>query len=145
MRKLASSLVIIALAVIAMAGCGSNGTNSSLTKTEFVRKGNAICGRWQQAREERYTKISQKASSLTKKAQQEKALLYLLSPYETAIAGLTDLPPPAGEERKVEVLIKAMEEAMTDFKHGPILSGKGSPFLKSNKMAEKYGLKECTA
>lgn len=131
--------VIVALI---WAGCGSSGENSP-TKAEFTRQANAICSKWQRARDERYEAVQSKFAPLNRSANKEKAIIFLLSPYKVAINSLGELTPPAEEEEKVEAFVQAMEEAMARVKKEPLAATKKSVFQKPNELIEAYGLKEC--
>jgi hypothetical protein len=138
---------IVGLAVLVAlvaAGCGGGGSDETVTKADFVRQGNAVCGKWQQARTKRFAEVNQKFKPPATQAKREKAILIILAPYEDAIQGLKELEPPAGEEEKVEAMIKAMEEGWNQAKADPgSLISNGVAFNKSNKLFEEYGLKEC--
>jgi len=138
---------IVGLAVLVAlvaAGCGGGGSDETVTKADFVRQGNAICGKWQQARTAAFSELSQKFKPPVTQAKREEAVLFILKPYGESIQGLNELDPPAGEEAKVEAMIKAMEEGFAQAKADPssVISGTVA-FKKSNKLVEEYGLKEC--
>jgi hypothetical protein len=132
---------IAVMATLIWAGCGSG--EDSITKAEFTRRANAVCSKWQRARDERFQAAQSKFGKLTKDASKEKAILYILSPYEEAIEELGEIPPPTGEEEKVERFVKSMEEGLTQTKADPLSAAEKSPFEKPNKLAESYGLEEC--
>jgi hypothetical protein len=132
------------LAILVATGCGSSGSDETVTKTDFVRQGNAICGKWQQARTNAFSAVNTKFKPPITQAKREKAILYVLSPYEDAIEGLKELDPPAGEEAKVEAMIEAMEQGWEQAQADPSsLISSSAAFSKSNKLLEAYGLKEC--
>jgi hypothetical protein len=136
---------IVGLAVLVallVAGCG--GSEETVTKTDFIRQGNAVCGKWQQARGNRFREVNAKFKPPVTQAKREKAILYVIEPYGDAIEGLKELDPPAGEEEKVEAMIKAMEEGLNQAEAnlGSLISS-GAAFSKGNKLAQEYGLKEC--
>jgi len=133
---------LAAVAALLLAGCGGGG--ETVTKTDFVRQGNAVCGKWQQARGNRFRAVNSKFKPPITQAKREKAILFVMEPYGEAIEGLKELDPPAGEEEKVEAIIKAMEEAWNQARAnlGTLISS-GAPFIQSNRLVEEYGLKEC--
>src|SRR3954468_17740058 len=99
---------LIGMAVVATMGlsaCGSSSDTENLTKADFVRKGNTVCGKWQQARGQLFGELNQKFKAPITKEKKEKAAFLLLRPYEEAIEGLAELDPPKGEENKVEAMI----------------------------------------
>jgi hypothetical protein len=136
---------IVGLAILAallVAGCG--GSDETVTKTDFIRQGNAVCGKWQQARGNRFREVNSKFKPPVTQAKREKAILYVVEPYGDAIEGLKELDPPAGEEEKVEAIIKAMEEGLNQAEANPgSLISSNTAFSKSNKLTKEYGLKEC--
>ncbi len=133
--------ILVALLVV---GCGGGGGDETVTKADFVRQGNAVCGKWQQARGDRFREINSKFKPPVTQAKREEAILFVLEPYEDAVDGLRELDPPAGEEEKVEEIIDAMEEAVKQGKANPgTLISSGAPFSKANRLTEEYGLKEC--
>ena len=132
--------ILVALLVV---GCGG-GSDETVTKSDFVRQGNAICGKWQQARGQAFREVNSKFKPPVTQAKREEAILFVLEPYEDAIEGLKELDPPAGEEEEVEAIIDAMEEGFNQAKANPgTLVSSSAPFSKGNKLTEEYGLKEC--
>lgn len=135
---------LAALAILVAVGCGGGGSDETVTKADFVRQGNAICGKWQQARTAAFSEINQKFKPPVTQAKREEAVLFVLKPYEKAIQGLKELDPPAGEEAKVEAMLDAADKAWAQAKADPsALISSGVAFAKSNKLFEAYGLKEC--
>lgn len=139
------SIVGLAVLVAFLAvGCGSGGSGETVTKADFVRQGNAVCGKWQQARGDAFREVNSKFKPPVTQTKREKAILFVLEPYGDAIEGLKELDPPAGEEAKVEAMIDAAEEAFAQAKADPgSLISSGAAFSKSNQLFESYGLKEC--
>lgn len=132
--------ILVALLVV---GCGSGG-GETVTKSDFVRQGNAVCGKWQQARGQAFREVNSKFKPPVTQAKREKAILFVLEPYADAIEGLKELEPPAGEEEKVEAIIDSMEEGYNQAQANPgTLVSSSAPFSKANKLTEEYGLKEC--
>lgn len=139
-RSIVGLAVLVALLV---AGCGG-GSDETVTKSDFVRQGNAVCGKWQQARGDAFREVNSKFKPPVTQAKREKAILFVLEPYGDAIEGLKELDPPAGEEAKVEAMIDAAEEAFERAQADPgSLISSGAAFSKSNQLFEEYGLKEC--
>ena len=138
-------LALLAVILAVGAGCGGSDGGEELTKADFVRKGNAICGKWQQARSDRFREVNSKFKPPVTQAKREKAVLTIVEPYEDAIQGLEELDPPAGEEEKVEAMIDAAEEGWKQGQASPqTLLSSGAVFSKSNQLFKEYGLTECT-
>jgi hypothetical protein len=140
--------LFVGVAVLALGalvtGCG--GGSSALTKQEFVKQGNAICAKGSTKREVAINEMGQqlgiKGRSTT--AQQEKLVTAALPTYEEMTAELAELSPPEGEEKKVEAIISAMEEAAERVGATPSSAlASNAPFEKPDKLASEYGLKNC--
>jgi hypothetical protein len=141
---IASIVGLAVLAVLVAAGCGGSGSDETVTKADFVRQGNAICGKWQQARTAAFSEINQRFKPPVTQAKREKAILFVLKPYGEALEGLKELDPPAGEEEKVEAMLDTVEKGWAQAKADPAsLISSTVAFKKSNKLFEEYGLKEC--
>lgn len=139
-----SILGLAVLVAFLATGCGGGGGGETVTKSDFVRQGNAVCGKWQQARGDAFQEVNSKFKPPVTQAKREKAILFVLEPYEDAIQGLKELDPPAGEEAKVEAMIDSMEEAFNRAKADPgSLISSAAAFNKSNQLVEDYGLTEC--
>jgi len=127
-----------------LAACGSGG-GEELTKADFVRKGNAICGKWQQERAKRVGEVSTRFKPPYTSHEKETAILFLLRPYETTIEELKELSPPSGQEKEVGAMIKAMEKGVGRMHANPTAAVNSiKTFQDSNRKAEANGLKECT-
>lgn len=138
----AAAAVLIAI----VAGCGSGGS-SNLSKAEFTSQAKAICNEWQSQREESVNKaMAQLSHGKVTRADQEKAVFAVLSPYEETIQKLEGLSPPKGEEKQVEAFTAAMNEAVERTKTDPGSALTSTvPFKKANELLTKYGLADCEA
>jgi hypothetical protein len=148
-----------ALAALALvvAGCGSGGdstgsteaSSSSLTKAEFLEKGNAICAKGNEEIEagfEEFSKENNLGKKRPSKAQLEEAIETVLIPkIRKQVEGIAALSPPSGDEAEVEAIVDAAEEALEKGEEDPSsLAGESNgPFVKANKLASKYGLVKC--
>jgi hypothetical protein len=143
--RMAIAVAFIALAASWVAGCGG-GNDETLTKAEYVRQGNAICGKWQQARGDMFQSINQELKPPVTQKKKEDVILQLLAPYGTATEGLAELPLPDGAEKEAEAVVTAMEDGLAQAKANPgTLISSNVPFAKSNELAEDFGLTECRA
>lgn len=137
----------IALLVFGAAGCGDgDSTEEALTKKQFLRQGNAVCYKKEQERNDIIAAEGARLSGGTKNlaAQQEKLVLKILPTYEEATAGLDELGAPEGDEKQVEAIVEAMEEAAEKVKADPGTAvTTGLPFKKANELAQDYGLRSC--
>ena len=137
--------VAVAAALLVITGCGGS-DSESLTKPEYTRKANAVCDQGLQEREEQLKVLLGQAGQNATKAEQEKLVLKLIPTYEKTTSDLAELDAPAGEEKKVETIIEAREEAAERVRSDPGSALVGNvPFVKSNELAEAYGLDSCTS
>jgi len=142
---LGALVAIAGLIALLLAGCGGGEMGESTSKADFIRQGNAICGKWQQARGEALRGVRSKLQPPVTPAKQEKVILVILKPYGEAIEGLDDLEPPAGKEAQVNAMIKALKIAFKEAETDPAaLIHNSTIFKKSNDMVKAYGLSECT-
>jgi hypothetical protein len=137
---------LAAIGVLLAVGCGGSGSEEAQSKADFVREGSAICGKWQQARSTRLQEVPSKLKPPVTQAKKEKALLFILEPYGDVLHGLKELDPPAGEEEKVEAMIKAAGEGYAQGQANPrTLMNDNVAFRKADELFEAYGLNACQA
>lgn len=140
------SMVGVTLALIVLAGCGSGGEDSSLTKDEFVKQGNIICQKAAaKAEEARAVLTKPYHGPESQRAHAEKLILVILKPYEEATEKLDELGTPEGAEKQAEEIVATREEA-TERVHANPQSAltNSAPFQKINELAKQYGLDRCT-
>ena len=145
MSKRLIASIFGALAVSLIAGCGSSGdsSTSSLTKAEFIKRGDAICGKVKsqlEAELQAAYKKSAKAENLAK-------VIKSSAPpaYNAMIEELQDLGIPAGDEEQINAILdettKGVEEIESaDSKLG---SGRLPAIERANKLAAEYGFTLC--
>jgi hypothetical protein len=139
------TVALFAFGVVLISGCGGS-DEETITKAEYVRKGNAICGKWQQARGEMFQKVNQELKPPVTQKEKEDVVLRLLAPYGTATEDLAEVPLPDGAEEEAEAVVTAMEDGLAQAKANPgTLISSNVPFAKSNELAEDFGLTECRA
>ncbi|MGN6557633.1 MAG: hypothetical protein ACTHLH_06430, partial [Solirubrobacterales bacterium] len=152
-RVIALLAALTALALI-VAGCGSGSDTtegtSSLTKAEFVKKGNAICAKGNEEIEEGFEEFG-KEHGFSKeqepsKAELEEAVETVLVPrISKEIKNIRALGPP---DEEAEAVLNAAEEALEKGEENPKLFLKeesAGPFAKANKLSREYGLTVCGA
>jgi hypothetical protein len=148
MRKSLYALAVVALATIAV-GCGDSDDSSSLSKAQFVKKGNAICTKGNEDINKGFEKFSRE-HKLSEQNQPNQAELaeaaeeILLPRVTEQIEALRGLGAPEGDEAKVEKILGAAEKAVEEAEEDPrSLRGSNTPFSKPNKLAREYGLTVC--
>jgi hypothetical protein len=156
---LLASVVAIALVV---AGCGSSSdttgstessesSESSLTKAEFVKKGNAICAAGNKEIEEAFEGFVKEEGieekSPPSEAQSKKAAETILIPtISQELEGIRNLGTPEGDEGEVDEILTAAEEGLETGEEDPValIEEEGDdPFEKADELANEYGLTVC--
>jgi hypothetical protein len=137
-------VVAIMLASVA-AGCGGDSETTAVTKEQFVKEANSICLKGEAKRGQMLNELSsQFGGGKVPQAQREQLVLKVLPTYEETATNLGELDPPAGDEKEVEAIVEAMEEAVDRVKADPNTALVGTiPFDKANKLANGYGLDRC--
>lgn len=141
MSKGAIGFIVGIIAVVfAASGCGGGGS-TALSKPEFEKQANQIC------LEEEGKRAAELAKALQGSPTQEdaeKVVIKVLPFYEHTAERIDALGAPSGDEKEVEAIVKAMEEAAAKAKADPgtAVTG-GLQFREANELAAKYGLKKC--
>jgi len=147
-----------AFAVLALvAGCGGGSdstgtetTTSSLTKSEFLKQGNAICARGNTEIEDGFEEFG-KEHNFSKKHEptqaelEEAAETVLIPSIRQELDDIRALGAPQGEEAEIEAILAAAEKALKKGEEDPgamIEEGEG-PFAEANKLAREFGLVKC--
>lgn len=141
----AVGVIVVVLFALLAGGCGGGGGDEALSKSAFVKQGNAICTEATKEREKMLVEFTESANPKgNQEALQEKAVKMILPLYKGAAEKIDDLGAPEGDEAKVEAVVDAMEEAVAKIEANPQSAAVGNlPFRKANKAAESYGLKAC--
>jgi hypothetical protein len=145
------SILGASVALMLVMGCGSSGDDStataSLTKAQFVQRGNALC---KEREDERAQAVQAEIKTLKpgeqfSDAQQTKLVGKIIVPsYEKMITNVKGLGAPKGDEAKVEEILSAMEKALKDLKADPEKAVFSTVmFEDANELTTKYGLTTC--
>lgn len=142
---------VVAIASIA-AGCGgsdeSTETAASPSKAEFIKQGDAICKKGEEALEEEASEFAKENGidkSKPTEAQQEEVVREVVAPALLRQGEeLRELPAPSGEEDEVEAIFSALEDGAEKMEADPkgLLEG-SNPVEKASKLARQYGFQEC--
>lgn len=139
MKNHGCATAVALLAAGAVAGCGGE---EALTKSAFLKQGNAICAKGSKKIEDGAKKLgSGKPSNkvVTKFAEDT-----LIPSVEDQLSDLRDLKPPKADEEKVKKILDAADEGLSKTKDDPtVLTSSDDPFKEANKQAEAYGLAKC--
>jgi hypothetical protein len=141
-----SLLAILSLA-LAIAACGSSSndttaTSATLSKAEFLKKGNEICAKGNK----QINKIASQTFPNNQKptSAQVKQFTSQSAPLiQAQIDGVKALGAPAGDSAKVDQITSQAQSALDEVKTNPELFLQGDPFKKANQAANAYGLTAC--
>ena len=148
-NRLVPILACLAALALVGAGCGSDKSSekSSISKAEFVKKGNAICSQGNKEIEAKGRKVfgGTPNKKPSKAKMKEFASTVLLPSVEDQVNKIRALGAPKGDEAKVKAILDAADEGIQKGKQNPLsLAQEGpGPFQKANKLATAYGLKVC--
>jgi hypothetical protein len=159
-RIIALLMGVLTIALIA-GGCGGSSsdneeegtvTTGSLTKAEFVKKGNEICKNGNEEIEAGFQKFV-KAHHITEKSppseeqSKEAAETILLPAIQKDISDIRALGLPKEDGKGAEEVLHAAEEALEKGEEDPValIESEGEPasFKKANKLSREYGLTVC--
>jgi hypothetical protein len=133
---------------LVLAACGGSSDDSSLTKAEFVKQGNAVCKKGNQ----QINKVGKQVfgtngnhKNPTQAEQTKFATDTLIPKVQTEIDGIEALGAPKGDQAQVKAIVDSAQTALDKSKADPtiLIEGKSDPFAKANKLANAYGLTEC--
>jgi ABC-type branched-subunit amino acid transport system ATPase component len=146
---LPAGLLLIGGLVVGGCGSSSTTTTATITKTEFVAKGNAICVAGQKAQNlqvEAYAKKHGfKQNQEPTKAQEVELAEHVLIPnIQSQINAVKALGAPSGEEKQVNSALEASQQALDKFKANPeLVFAKESPFHAAGVELHALGLTQC--
>lgn len=155
-RRMICGLVLMAALIVGacVAGCGSSGnststeTTATISKAEFVAKGNAVCVKGEKAQEAEinaYVKKNGLENQKPSKAQNVEIVETILAPnIQSQIDGVKALGAPSGEEQQVSSALELSQQTLEKIEANPELAfGKENVFAAAGKQLHALGLKEC--
>jgi hypothetical protein len=144
-------LAVLALAVFA-AGCGDGDestSTASITKTEFLAQGNAICKKGNQEIDSDFESFAKKhdlqqSDGLTDAEATEASEEILIPNVQDQVDQIGELGAPEGQEAQVDAILAAVQKGIDELEADPTaIQGNSDPFAEANKMAKDYGLTAC--
>lgn len=140
---------ILALCLIAVAGCGSGGESQAAapTRAEFIKQGSAICKRNQEEILSAVQKTEARISHGKRppRAVQERILIKVVPPFlERRTKELAKLVAPAGEAKQVKAIVTGYEEGLEAIAANPPTVVTGKPLKPGTDAAKAYGLTKCS-
>ena len=147
---------VLLIAAVTVAGCGSSSNSSTTTSTvatiskaEFVAKGNAICAAGNKTQEAAFNAFAKKTglkeNEQPSKAQQTEAVNTIVVPsVQTQINAVKNIGAPSGEEQQVASALETAEQELSKVKANPELAfGKESAFIVAGEKLHALGLTKC--
>jgi hypothetical protein len=148
MIKPLSILPVLAVAALLAVGCG--GSDSTLSKADFIAQADAICEKTDKTQAKEFQAYEQKnaktLSTLSPEEAEEKLIATVGLPSVLKEAEeLEALGVPKGEEKEVEAILTGIEAAVKKAEKEPesVEGDAKSPFDEVDKMAGEYGFKAC--
>jgi hypothetical protein len=140
--------------LVALNGCGggdsATGSASTLTKAQFLRKGNAICGKAFREINRTYAEFShgpEGGENAASEAERNEAAERIVPPaLNEAAADLRNLDAPEGEEQRVDRILTALERGIEKGEGDPAaLRGLNGEFALEDGYEKlwAYGLTGC--
>lgn len=155
-RRMIWGLALMAALVVGIcgAGCGSSSnststeTTATISKAEFVAKGNAVCVKGEKAQEAEinaYVKKNGLENKKPSKAQEAELVETVLVPnVQSQIDGVKALGAPSGEEQQVNAALELSQQTLERVEANPGLAfGKENVFAAAGKQLHALGLKKC--
>lgn len=151
MSKLLTAAAAAAVLVMLIAGCGGGDETTdetvTLTKTEFIKQGDAICKKSGEQSEQEAEEFAEENGFTLEKAsteQLEDAVgAVLVSTLRQQAEEISALGAPEGDEEQVEAIITSLESATDEIEDEPKLVFEEKVFEEPNELAEDYGFKVC--
>jgi hypothetical protein len=140
----AAGLAIL-FTVFGLAGCGSSSEAETLTKPEFVKQANKICGSAQSERVEALEKALKGDPNPKPQREEELVTDVILPTIQQMTEELGELGPPKGDEKEVQAIVSAFEGGVQKVEEnaGADLTKDVAEFNHANELAEEYGLTGC--
>lgn len=154
-RSIAALTALLALALLA-AGCGSSSSDSTssggstLSRTQFVKRANAICTKERESVPTRVAAYEKKAPAGLSPAEAQAAGVQavLLPTFESEVTAIRALGAPAGDEQTVDAILSAQSEAIEVVAAkkdiNPEEGGFEHYFDQADNLMRAYGLNGCT-
>jgi hypothetical protein len=150
MSKRSIAVLAGAVALAFLSGCGGGDDEEALTRAQFIKQGDAVCTEANERSAKLYNAFLKEnaTSSGPKKSFEEEGIevgeKVIVPNAELQAAGLAELPPPEGEEEKVDAIVGAIEAGLTKVKANPSsFYGKSYPFEEANRLMSEYGFEVC--
>lgn len=151
MSKLLTAFAAAAVLAALAAGCGGGDETTdetvTLTKTEFIKQGDAICQKSDDQSEKEAEEFADEHGFDLEKASEEQLEgavgEVLVNTLNQQADELSALGAPEGDEKQVEAIITSLEGATEEIEDDPSLVFKGQVLKEPSELAQDYGFKVC--
>jgi hypothetical protein len=145
LRATAIALFIAAaFAAALLTGCGSSsGSSEPISKTAFLKQGNAICKQASKQREEDLKAATEDSDGSGGSEEMADLVDVALESVEEMADELSDLNPPAAQKKEAEALVKELEKEIEARKAAPDEPVTPTSFKAANHTAHEARLYAC--
>ena len=146
-------LLLLSGVVLALAACGGGDDDGGATKSEFIEKADAICAE----SEEKSEQLVRESVADPANPKGSEVLEYIRAAIpiqRDTIEQIRDLEVPEGDEDRIDEFLDKAERATDEAekvedpqKALALIEASDTPadpFYEANKVAEDYGLEECS-
>jgi galactitol-specific phosphotransferase system IIB component len=150
-KLLTAAAAVVVLAML-IAGCGGGDETTSdetvtLTKTEFIKQGDAICQKSSDQSEKEAEEFAKEndftLQSATSEQLKEAVSEVLVPSLNRQAEELDALGAPEGDEDQVEEIIVSLEDVAAEIEDDPEVIFEGEALKEPSELAEDYGFKVC--
>jgi len=128
-------------------GCGSNGTTSSLSKTELTREVNQICKKRLLEKDRIVANaledFSTAGSSQPSHEEVEEVAQSLMPPFQHISEEIGELSTSDESAESIEKIIAKLEAGLKDAEADPHRLAESDPFEAAGEFAQAHGFKDC--
>ena len=154
MSKLLTAAAAAAVLAMLIAGCGGGDETTdetvTLTKTEFIKQGDAICKEGNEEIEKGFEEFAQENDipqnqEPSKEQGAEIVETVILPNIQEQSEEIRELGAPEGDEEQVDELLDSLEDAVAAGEDDPesLFEDDSDPFGEVNQLATDYGFKVC--
>lgn len=148
-------LAVAAAALLATAGCGSSGDDSTGddARAAFIAEADELCTQsaksTSSAVDKRLKNLDLGESGISNEQLEAIFTEITLPASERLFEKIGDLSPPPDDEEEIDAIVKAGTEAVKESEADPeklaVPIGAGTPFDEVNRLEQKYGFEVCGA